>query len=80
MQYQVGKLFLLPLFALVVVVVAVVVAAQPSIVYPRTTHLTPHKSQRSDSGLLGFCIAVPLVAAVFPAGDNPRYIYFLVLW
>lgn len=73
MQYQVGKLFVLPLFALLEVV------AQPSTAYPRATHLTLHKSQSSDSGLLGFGIAAPSAAAAFPAGNNPRWVYFLSL-
>ena len=73
MQYQVGKLLLLPLFALLEVV------AQPSTAYPRATHLTLHKSQSSDSGRLGCGIAAPSAAAVFPAGNNPRWVYFLFL-
>lgn len=73
MQYQVGKLFVLPLFALLEVV------AQPSTAYPRATHLTLHKSQSSDSGLPGFGIAAPSAAAAFPAGNNPRWVYFLFL-
>jgi len=73
MQHQAGKWFLLPLFALLEVV------AQPSTAYPRATHLTLHKSQSSDSGRLGFGIAAPSAAAAFPAGNNPRWVYFLFL-
>lgn len=73
MQYQVGKLFVLPHFSLLEVV------AQPSTAYPRATHLSLHKSQSFDSGLLGFGIAAPSAAAAFPAGNNPRWVYFLFL-